>query len=133
MGGVLLTLALDAILILLNLISPTAFVAVTSIATIGYQISYAIPIYMRISGYGKREFKQSWFHLGLYSTVIGYISLIWLIFTSILFLLPTTYPITLDNLSWSPIIVGGTVLVMSVYWIFSARYWFKGPARVSYD
>jgi hypothetical protein len=129
-GGVLLTLALDILLILLNLISPTAFVAVTSIATIGYQVSYAIPIYLRVCGYGKNNFKQSQFNLGSYSILVGYISLAWLIFTSILFLLPTSSPVTIANLSWSPIIVGGTVVVMSIYWIFSARFWFVGPVRI---
>jgi amino acid transporter len=132
-GGVLLTLLLDILLILLNLISPTAFVAVTSIATIGYQVSYAIPIYLRVTGFGKKNFKPSLFHLGDYSIIFGYISLTWLLFTSVLFLLPTKSPVTIDNLSWSPIIVGGTVVVMSIYWVCSARFWFVGPVRVDYD
>ena len=129
-GGVLLTLTLDILLVFLNLVSVSAFVAVTSVATIGFQISYAIPIFLRITGHGKRTFKQSSaFSCGRWSFVIGWISLIWLVFTSILFLLPTSYPITLETISWSSIIVGGTLIAGGTFWGVTARYWFVGPKR----
>lgn len=46
---IFLVFFLDSILCLLPLISKTAFAAITSITTIGYQISYAIPILLRVT------------------------------------------------------------------------------------
>jgi amino acid transporter len=43
------TFFLDVLLCLLPLISQTAFEAITGIAAIGYQISYAIPIFLRLT------------------------------------------------------------------------------------
>jgi amino acid transporter len=77
----------DVALCLLPLISETAFSAITSITTIGYQISYAIPIVLRLTG-ARRSFKKSTFHLGPFSEVIGWISVVWLVVTSCFFLFP---------------------------------------------
>ena len=46
---ILLVLVLDVLLCLLPLISRTAFEAIASITAIGYQISYAIPIMLRLT------------------------------------------------------------------------------------
>lgn len=83
-----LVFVLDALFCLLPLVSTTAFAAITSITTIGYQISYAIPIFLRVT-YAKNSFKKSSFHLGSFSILIGYISFIWLVVTSTMFLFPT--------------------------------------------
>jgi amino acid transporter len=44
----LVILILDASLCLLPLLSTTAFVAITQITTIGFQISYGLPIFLRL-------------------------------------------------------------------------------------
>jgi len=40
---------IDSFLVLLPLISDTAFSAITQISTIGYSTSYAIPIILRVT------------------------------------------------------------------------------------
>lgn len=47
--SILFVFILDSILVLLPLISDTAFSAITQISTIGYSTSYAIPIILRIT------------------------------------------------------------------------------------
>ena len=42
---------------------------------------------------------------------------------------PTSYPITPDNMNWTAVVLGGTLLIGGFYWVFSARYWFVGPKR----
>lgn len=44
-----LVFCFDTLLCLMPLVSTTAFIAITSITTIGYQISYAIPIFLRLT------------------------------------------------------------------------------------
>jgi amino acid transporter len=116
---------MDSGLLLLQLVSTTAFVAVTSISTIGYQVSYAIPILLRITSY-RNKFKQSAFNLGRYSTLCGIISCIFLFSTSILFTLPVEYPVTWENFNYTIVVFAGVSVVSCVNWMVSARNYYKG-------
>ncbi|KAJ3396023.1 hypothetical protein HDU92_004326 [Lobulomyces angularis] len=129
-GSVILVLSIDIILLLLNLVNETTFTAVTSIATIGYQISYAIPILLRVTT-SKNVFELGKFNLGTLGIPMGWLSFIWLFCTSVLFLLPTQSPVTLSNMNYTGLILLLTFLIGGFYWIFSARFWFIGPRRHS--
>ena len=87
---ILLTFIIDVLLCLLPLISQTAFEAIAGIAAIGYQISYAIPILLRLT-VSKNTFRQSAFSLGDLSIPIGWIAVIWLSMTSCFFVLPLKF------------------------------------------
>ena len=84
---IFLVFIMDVMLCLLPLVSSTAFEAITSVSAIGYQISYAIPILLRLT-VSKDSFKKSTFNLGAWSSPIGWVSVVWLFFTSIFFVLP---------------------------------------------
>jgi hypothetical protein len=47
----------------------TAFSAITSVATIGLYISYAVPIFAKLVN--KKQFTRGPLHLGRFSEVIG--------------------------------------------------------------
>jgi amino acid transporter len=102
----------------------TAYVAVTSIATIGLYIAYVLPIFLRLR---TREFRPGPWHLGAWSKPIGVIAVIWVVFISILFMLPAAYPINVNNFNYTPVVVIGTILIITLWWLASARKWFKGP------
>ncbi len=112
------------------LYSATAFGAITSLCTIGLQVSYGIPIFLRITGYGRRTFVQGQFSLGSFSIPCGIISCIWLFFTSLLFLFPTSYPITVSNMPYAPIVLILISIGGLIYWQLDAKYWFVGPHRL---
>ncbi len=101
-----------------------AYVAVTSIATIGLYIAYAMPIFLRQFS---SEFKIGPWHLGAWSRPIGWIAVIWTVFISVLFMLPTVTPITASNFNYTPVVVLGVILLVTIWWLLSARKWFKGP------
>jgi amino acid permease (GABA permease) len=103
----------------------TAYAAVTSIATIGLYIAYAIPVLLRLRA-GQRFARGPW-HLGRWSKPIGIIAVLWVAFISILFVLPQVYPITLLTFNYAIVAVGIVVLVSGGWWILSARRWFIGP------
>lgn len=101
-----------------------AYVAITSIAVIGLYISYVLPIFLRLFA---RNFVPGPWHLGAWSKPIGVIAVIWVVCISILFMLPTLNPITPVTFNYTPIIVIGTLLILTIWWFVSVRHWFKGP------
>ncbi|KAJ3006844.1 hypothetical protein HKX48_009451 [Thoreauomyces humboldtii] len=106
----------------------TAFAAVTSVATIGLFISYALPILARLT-LGRRTFVKGPVHLGRLSFVIGWTAVLWTAFITILFVLPAGYPVTAANMNYASVMVGFVLLVSFGWWVIpgGARTWFKGP------
>ena len=52
---------------------------------------------------------------------------IWVVFIFVLFMLPQTFPITVNNFNYTPvvflIVLGGA----AIWYAVSAKNWFKGP------
>ena len=127
----------DSIIVLLPLISDKAFSAITQISTIGYSISYAIPILLRVT-VSRHTFKQGPWNLGAWSVVNGTIAGIFLVFTSFCFFLPTSFDAnmeqTWDNFNYTIVVFTGALLVAATYWFLpkglgGARHFFTGPIR----
>ena len=68
-----------------------SFTAVTSIATIGLYISYVVPVFLRCT-VARATFVRGPFHLGRLSLPIGITAVLWVVFVSCIFVLPTVYP-----------------------------------------
>jgi amino acid transporter len=102
-----------------------AYAAVTSIATIGLYIAYVTPTYLRLRQ--GRNFKRGPWHLGRWSYLIGSIAVIWVVFITILFMLPAASPITWTTFNYTVIAVLVVIGFAGIYWLVSARHWFKGP------
>ena len=111
---------------------PVAFFAVVSVAVIGLYIAYVIPIYLRWragdsweSGPWTNGRKYRW--MNPFATV-------WVGIITVIFILPTT-PAGVpwnDEFDWNavnyaPLVTGGVILAVGVWWLASARHWFKGP------
>ena len=108
----------------------TAYAAVTSIATIGLYIAYVLPTLLRrLQG---KNFQGGRWSLGAWSPIVGWIGIIWVVFISVLFMLPEVSPINHDTFNYAPIAVGVVLLFSGGWWIISAHKWFKGP-RVQGD
>jgi amino acid transporter len=123
-NAILLAVVCSFILAVPTVVDFVAYVAVTSIAVIGLYIAYAIPILLRQFA---SDFKTGPWQLGAWSAPIGWIAVIWVAFISVLFMLPTATPITASNFNYTPVVVLGVLLIVTVWWLASARYWFKGP------
>ncbi|XP_028092986.1 amino-acid permease BAT1 homolog isoform X1 [Camellia sinensis] len=111
---------------LTSLGSIVAFQAMVSIATIGLYIAYALPIFFRVT-LARKSFTPGPFNLGRYGVLVGWIAVLWVATISVLFSLPVSYPITDQTLNYTPVAVGGLLILTVASWIFSARHWFKGP------
>ena len=100
----------------------TAYAAVTSIAVIGLYIAYVIPTLLRLRK-GDRFERGPW-HLGRVSRVVGSIAVIWVVFITVLFMLPQVSPVTWGTFNYAPIAV---LVVLG----FAATWWLAPPATGS--
>jgi amino acid transporter len=104
----------------------------TSVAVIGLYIAYSVPIYLRWRA-GDSFQKGAW-TIGKHYKWINPVACLWILLICILFLMPTV-PAGIpwnDGFDWNvvnyaPITVGGVLLAVGVWWVASARKWFKGP------
>jgi amino acid transporter len=103
----------------------TAYAAVTSIAVIGLYIAYVLPVILRLLQ-GDRFERGPW-HLGRWSKPIGVIAVGWTLIISVLFMLPTTSPVTAETFNYTPLAVLLVLGFAGTWWLVSARKWFTGP------
>jgi amino acid transporter len=105
--------------------SYTAYSAVTSIAVVGLYVAYVIPVFLRVRQ--GDDFERGPWHLGRWGKPVGIVATIWVVLIFVLFMLPQASPVTVDSFNYTPIaflvVLGGAGL----WWVLSARKWFKGP------
>jgi hypothetical protein len=87
----------------------------------------AIPIALRVLY--RRRFVRGPFHLGAFSYPIAVISVLWIAFISIAFILPAENPVSSQTLNYSIVAVGIVVTYSMGFWLVSARKWFTGPVK----
>ncbi|KAI9307658.1 amino acid/polyamine transporter I [Cunninghamella echinulata] len=117
-----------ALIGLLFIISTTAYNAIVSVNTVASSFAYFIPIFLRLT-VARKTFQPGPFHLGKYANMIHLTSCCWILFTSVLFLCPTEYPITPLNMNYSSLIITLVIGASVLYYQYSAKYWFTGPER----
>lgn len=111
---------------------PIAFYAVVSVAVIGLYLAFMIPIFLRwkmgdafVPGSWNNGSKYKWMNLVAVAEIV---------IISIYFILPFT-PAAVpwnDDFSWkfvnyAPILTGGTLIALTLWWHLSAKKWFTGP------
>jgi len=112
----------------------TGYVVSTSVAVIGLYIAFVLPIILRLRA-GERFERGAW-HLGRHYKWIDTVAIVWIFFISLVFLLPFAYVgipwnkgFNWNFLNYTPITVGGALLLFGGWWLLSANRWFKGPIR----
>eukprot|EP00891_Asterochloris_glomerata_P001109 jgi/Astpho2/1109/e_gw1.00020.5.1_t len=118
--------------------SYVAFSAVVSISTIGLYISYMIPIFLRLT-ICRLNFVPGPFSLGIFSIPVGITAVLWVLFITAVFVLPTAYPVTSETLNYSGVAVGIVLFGSLAWWFFpiksgrfaGARYWYTGGPNMS--
>jgi len=103
----------------------TAYAAVTSIAVIGLYVAYVLPTFLRLR-LGS-SFQPGPWQLGRWSRPIGIIAVTWVVFITVLFMLPTFSPITWANFNYTVVAVVAVIGFAGIWWLMSARRWFTGP------
>jgi amino acid transporter len=112
-NSIWLCVMLSIILAPPSLISPVAYLAVTSIAVIGPYIAYVVPVFLRRVSL---TFTPGPWNLGKWSPLIGWIAAGWVLFICILFVLPPASPVTLADLQLRTVAVIVVVIISVVTW-----------------
>uniref|UniRef100_A0A0D9VA54 Amino acid permease n=1 Tax=Leersia perrieri TaxID=77586 RepID=A0A0D9VA54_9ORYZ len=122
-----LSVAVAFVMALTSLGSQVAFQAMVSIATLGLYIAYALPVFFRVTT-ARKSFVPGPFHLGKYGVLVGWVGVVWVGTVTVLFSLPVAYPVAnKETFNYTPVAVGGVLLLSLAAWVLHARFWFEGP------
>ncbi|KAL6613816.1 hypothetical protein ACP70R_036086 [Stipagrostis hirtigluma subsp. patula] len=121
-----LSVSVAFVMALTSLGSQVAFQAMVSITTLGMYIAYALPIFFRVTT-ARKSFVPGPFHLGRFGVAVGWVAVGWVALVTVLFCLPVAYPVAEDNFNYTPVAVGGVLLLSLGSWVLHARFWFQGP------
>ncbi|HUR84208.1 MAG TPA: amino acid permease [Solirubrobacteraceae bacterium] len=111
---------------------PVAFFAVVSIAVIGLYIAYVIPIYLRWR-IGDRFEAGPWTNGKKYKWM-NIFATVWVGIITVIFILPTTpagvpgnKDFSWNSVNYAPLVTGGVLLAVGIWWLVSAKRTFTGP------
>ncbi len=114
------------------IIIPVAFYAVVSITVIGLYLAFLIPIWLRWR-IGDRFTPGPW-TLGNKYKWMAPVAIVEIVIITIYFVmptLPTGVPWNPDfswkSVNYAPIVTGGALLLLTIWWYASARHWYTGP------
>ncbi|KJZ75328.1 hypothetical protein HIM_05254 [Hirsutella minnesotensis 3608] len=112
--------------------STVAFSAITATTVICQNMSYLFVLVTRHT-LGRRRFEPSSWNLGRLSRPLGYLSVLWIVFLSIVLLLPQVFPVSIETLNYSPVCLVIVTAVSMIGWIlpfgWGGRHWFRGPRK----
>ncbi|KAF9529007.1 amino acid/polyamine transporter I [Crepidotus variabilis] len=112
--------------------SETALISLAGSSVIGLYISYAVPIFLRVTS-GRSKLIPGPFGLGRLAVPIGTIAVAWVIFIVIVLLFPPGQHINDEDMNYAVVIIMAVFLFATLSWVTSARKWFIGPVRTIDD
>lgn len=60
---------------------------------------------------------ERWFNLGRWGDLIVWVSLMWIIFISVMFCFPLYLPITAQAMNWTSVVFAGVLVLAEAYWL----------------
>jgi amino acid transporter len=106
--------------------STVAFDAIVSVNVVGLFGSYGIPIFLRLR-LGS-DFTPGPWSLGKRGPLVATIAVVWIVLSSVLFMLPQMYPfLHVDSFNFAPIALAVVLGVATLWWFITARRRFNGP------
>ncbi|KAI0033568.1 amino acid transporter [Vararia minispora EC-137] len=107
--------------------STIAFNAILSSAAVAVMLSYLQPIIIRV--FWPSAMKELGpFSLGRLSWIVNFLSFLFTVFVCILFVLPTSFPVTAQNMNYAIVAIGGVVLLVVGAWFAWGQGSFRGAA-----
>jgi len=106
----------------------TAFSSIVSLCTIGFQVSYGIPVLLKLV-YQPASFPDTPMSLGRWSVPCGIASCLWLFGTSCFLFFPSQAPVAEDTMNWVVVVLGGCAFLLAINWMVNSQFNFTGPRR----
>ncbi|KAI0270633.1 APC amino acid permease [Gloeopeniophorella convolvens] len=116
---------------LLDFASPVAANAIFSLTAMALDISYIIPIALRriYQHHPEVQFKPGPFYMG--DGLLGWAAnincILWTLFVSVIFSIPTYLPVTKDTMNYASVITGGVALLAMIWYFIDGRRHYHGP------
>jgi hypothetical protein len=117
-----------------SLFSLVAYLVATSIAVIGLNIAFVLPIILRIRA-GSRFERGAW-SLGRHYRWISPLAVAWIAFICVVGILPVSpkgvpgaEDFDWELVNFAPLTVGAALILFGGWYLLSARKWFTGPIR----
>ncbi|WP_445169678.1 amino acid permease [Mycolicibacterium sp. Dal123E01] len=114
--------------------SPVAFFAVVSIGVVGLYLCFAVPIYYRWKA--GDSFPLGRWNLRGHHKWMAPVALAEIVITSIIAMFPTSIggapwdpSFEWKYVNYTPLLVGGVLILLYIYWHVSVKKWFTGPVR----
>ncbi|TFY72191.1 hypothetical protein EVG20_g808 [Dentipellis fragilis] len=102
---------------LLDFASPVAANAIFSLTAMALDLSYIIPIFFRrvFQNHPEVQFKPGPFYMGdgLLGWLVNVNCILWTLFVTVIFSLPTVLPVAKDTMNYASAITGGVVILSS--------------------
>lgn len=131
-NAIILCAIVETIILVLYLGSSVLFYTVISLATIGFELTYLIPILFLVMGGRKRLDPKRSFRLPeSVGKAVNLISVVWLTFVSITVLIPTVSPITGSTMNYTIAMLAFVVGFASILWLVDTRKRFQVPDEVN--
>ncbi|KAF8622285.1 hypothetical protein AX15_007151 [Amanita polypyramis BW_CC] len=116
---------------LLDLASPIAANAIFSLTAMALDMSYIIPIALRRLNQNHPEvmFKPGPFYMGdgILGILCNTTSILWTLFVTVIFALPTIKPVTAQNMNYASVITLGVLILAFIWYALGARRHYRGP------
>lgn len=128
-NAILLTTAFLALLGLINIGSTAAFNAIVSLAVLGLELSYLVPIcfllYRRLALPDSLTYGP--WRMGRLGIFVNVLSITFLIFTCVFLPFPAYQPVTAQNMNYASVVFGAVCIFSGVYWFVRGRQEYQGP------
>lgn len=125
-NALIVSALIEVVMLVLYIGSSTLFYTIISLATIGFDLAYLLPIVaLMVKG---RELDESRpFKLGRWGWPTNVAASVFLAFISATMLIPTLSPVTASNMNYTSCILVFILLVAGVFWVCQGRRTFEGP------
>ncbi|KAL8653802.1 MAG: hypothetical protein Q9210_001884 [Variospora velana] len=128
--AILLVTFTACLLGLVNIGSPIAFHALTSLALIGHYTSYLLPITLLVvRRFGKKEVPWGPWTLGRWGLPINLFAMAYSILLIGFMLLPPYQPVNAGNMNYASLIFGAAMMMSIVLWFVYGKKTYWGPVR----
>lgn len=124
----LLVAAVIAALGCLYLGSSTAFNSMLGAAVTINNVAYLIPISTNMLT-GRANMHKGVFHMGKWGWLVNGVAVGWLVFAIVFFSFPYNMPVTVQNMNYTCVVVGGIPVLILVWWVLGNRQYKDKIAR----
>lgn len=112
--------------------STTAFSSMVNASIIFQQTSCIIPQAIVLYRGRGNILPERYFDLGRFGPLVNAIAIAWVVFLDVLYCVPTSMPVTPQNMSYVSVVVVGLISIILVLWFLNKRKDFTGP-HVDYN